>query len=200
MTEWGGMQCFFRGRKNWILRYLSFYHHSIIPMSFQPLNSPIIRSLMNLKLTFKLEWHKHEEWCSNDRNDLWMSFYHSSVIPSILVHDENIPSFGVIRFIPWSFEHWNDVKWHSFEMTGMMLEWRFRSFPAHSPHSCHPRLLGKMGPFLISSLSFRTIPVIRVSFGNSQPMWISREWRRNDGRFWAEVVQFPWIYAWAGIW
>ena len=90
-----------------------------------------------------------------------MSFHHSSVIPSILVHDENIPSFGVIRFIPWSFEHWNDVKWHSFEMTGMMLEWRFWSFPAHSPHSCHPRLLGKMGPFLISSLSFRTNPVIR---------------------------------------
>ena len=75
MKEWRNeeeCECFFRGRKNWILRYLSFYHHSIIPMSFQPLNSPIIRSLMNLKLTFKLEWHKHEEWCSNDRNDLWM--------------------------------------------------------------------------------------------------------------------------------
>ena len=75
MKEWRNeeeCECFFRGRKNWILRYLSFYHHSIIPMSFQPLNSPIIRSLMNLKLTLKLEWHKHDEWCSNDRNDLWM--------------------------------------------------------------------------------------------------------------------------------
>ena len=76
---------------------------------------------------------------------------------------------GVIPFIPWSFEHWNDAKWHYVGMTGMMQEWRFRSFWVHSFHSCHPRLLGKMGAFLISSQSSGLIP----SFGchSKMPNW-----------------------------
>ena len=139
---------------------MSFHHLNIIPviwMSFHHSNIiPVISMSFHHSNVIPMSFHHF-----NVIPVIWMSFHHSSVIPLILVHDDNIPSFGVIPFIPWSFEHWNDVKWHSFEMTGMMLEWRFRSFPAHSPHSCHPRLLGKMGPFLISSLSFRTNPVIR---------------------------------------
>ena len=157
------------------MSFQSFECHSIIPMSFQSFECHSIIPMSFHHSNFIPPFQCHSSHL-NVIPVIWMSFHHSSVIPSILVHDDNILSFGVNPFIPWSFEHWNDVKWHSFEMTGMMLEWRFRSFPAHSPHPRHPRhprLLGKMGPFLISSLSFRTIPVIRVSFGNSQPMWIS---------------------------
>ena len=126
---------------NMVLSLLKRQHHIKVFWSERYIASGLDE--FEIDLENGMEWN--EEWCSHDRNDLWMSFYHSSVIPSILVHDDNILSFGVNPFIPWSFEHWNDVKWHSFEMTGMMLEWRFRSFPAHSPHSCHPRLLGNMG-------------------------------------------------------
>ena len=41
-------RCFFRGRKNWIPRYLSFFHHSIIPMSFHYIS--------NKNWDFNLKW------------------------------------------------------------------------------------------------------------------------------------------------
>ena len=179
------------------MSFQSFECHSIIPMSFQSFECHSIIPMSFHHSNFIPPFQCHSSHL-NVIPVIWMSFHHSSVIPSILVHDDNILSFGVNPFIPWSFEHWNDVKWHSFEMTGMMLEWRFRSFPAHSPHPRHPRhprLLGKMGPFLISSLSFRTIPVIRVSFGNSQPMWISSNDVGMTEDFELKWTSFPKIWT-----
>ena len=90
------------GKKIWILKHLSFHHHSVIPASFQINESDA-----------HLEWHRNEqEWGLNEwircglfiRDHTW--FIHSDPILPI---PESFSHWFVILTVTDFNEPWNDI-------------------------------------------------------------------------------------------
>ena len=119
------------------------------------------------------------------------SFHHSSVIPSIIVHVDNILSFqchSIHSMVIWAVE-WRGMTFcRNDRNEGRMIIWVIRS---------------AFSSFLSSQMSWKNvvildfIPAIPVSFrhlGVIQKFLINvndPEWWWNDRNFWAEVDHFP---------
>ena len=115
-----------------------------------------------------------------------MTFHHLSLILSITGHADNIPSFWCHSIHSMIIRAWNDTEWHFGGMTGMGLEWCFKSFKVHSHHSCHSKKVGF--PWFHSCHSG-----LILSFRGHSKIQFQLEWCWNDKWFWAEVDYFPYM-------
>ena len=116
-----------------------------------------------------------------------MSFQHLGLILPITGYADNIPSFWCHSIHSMIIRAWNDTEWHFGGMTGMGLEWCFKSFKVHSHHSCHSKKVGF--PWFHSCHSG-----LILSFRGHSKIQFQLEWCWNDEWFWAEVDYFPFSY------
>ena len=170
---------------------MSFHHSNVIPVIWMSFHHSNVIPSFQFHSTIPMSFQSFK--CHSS---------HLNVIPSFERHSINLSSWWQYTVIRCQSIHsmviraleWREMTflWNDRNDVGMTVSVIPSTFPS-SPSSPSSQIAGKNGAILdfipvIPDYS-RHSGVIRKFSTNVNFL----EWRRNDGRFWAEVDQFPWI-------